>query len=172
MKTEQIRVTPTLRVESGAKRRTAIATAAMKPDLDAAGRVLPADAQLRTTILPDGTVLAKHYKLGLPDALGKVISNGEEFTFLDHFGKPVWYFYQLEDVPLGDEFIARMAAELAKRTGSTVAVEDITAEMIAEWFGVSTVWVTPDPWRMKRFMPRDCFATKEEALAAAEALKE
>jgi hypothetical protein len=151
---EQIRVTPTLRVEAGPARKKAIATKEMVGDQDSRAK------------LPDGTVLAKHYKLGLKDAFGKLITEGEEFTFLDYFGPEVWYFYQLEDVELEADMLGRMARSLG------MPVSELTAGRIAEWFGVSPVWVQANPWRMKRFIPRSVHPTKAEALAAAEALKE
>ena len=168
---EQIRVTPTLRVEAGPPRKLAVATVAMEPDRDAKGKATIA-GQERRAALPDGTILAKHYKIGFSDALGKPITEGKEFTYLDYFGAEVWYFYQLEDVELEEVMLTRMSLTLSERTKTKLTVAGLTAEMIAEWFGVSTVWVTADPWRMKRFMPRSVHATKAAALAAADALKE
>ncbi len=171
MKFEQIRLTPTRRVENGAARRTAIATMDMWPDKDDKGKITP-EGQVRNAFLPDGTKLMKHYKLGLRDALGKEIREGEEFTFLDHFGPWVWYYYQLKDVELEPDLLQRMAHTLSLRSGQTIGVEDLTAEQIAEWFGVSTVWVQASPWRLKRFVPMGNRPTRDEALSAVAALKE
>lgn len=155
MKNEQIRVTPTLRVESGPKRIEAVATKE----------------------LLDDAVTAHHYHVGGKDAMGKTIVIGEPMTYLDYYGEETWYLYQLEDVELDADMLGRMCVELSKRRGKQTVVSldgsavvfdvvVLTAEDIAEWFGVSTAWVTAAPWRMKRFMPRGERATKEEAIAA------
>lgn len=102
-----IEVSPTIRVEKGPLRKRAVATDAkradksglleMAPDLDEQGKADPTK-QTRHAKLPDGTVLARHYKLGFADALGFEIEAGKEFTYLDWMGGWGWYVYQLQDV--------------------------------------------------------------------------
>jgi hypothetical protein len=55
---------------------------------------------IATKEILDDKVTAAHYAVGLPDALGKPIKIGEEFTYIDWKGlKPqVHYVYALETV--------------------------------------------------------------------------
>ncbi len=172
-KTELIQISESVRVESGPRREKAIATAELAPDLDAKGKIKDVLEQTHRT-LPNGKRLAKHYKLGMRDAWGKIIKEGEEFTFLDYFGDQVWHMYQLEDVPLEDGFLARMAQELKKR-GQAIAPEEITPELVADWFQVDPSWVGVDaggkPVSVRRYMPRGEKPTKDEALIAAARLE-
>ena len=165
MRTELIDVKPTVRVESGCARLKAVATAEMEPDRDDDGRPLEPNRQMRRVVLKAGAKLAPHYKLGLMDALGKVIVEGEEFTYLGYFDPPVWYVYRLEDVPLDDGLTAKLAA----RNG--VPLDDLTTEMVADWFKIDPSWVTDGGSAIKRYMPAGVEPTKAEALAVAEALE-
>jgi hypothetical protein len=167
-KTELIQISESVRVESGPRREKAIATAELAPDQDSKGKVKDVLEQTHRT-LPNGKRLAKHYKLGMRDAWGKIIQEGEEFTFLDYFGEQVWYMYQLEDVPLESGTLSRMAQPKG------LAADQITAEMVAEWFQVPLAWVGVDsggkPASVKRYMPRGEKPTKDEALIAAARLE-
>ena len=165
MRTELIDVKSTVRVESGCARLKAVATAEMVPDLDENGRALEPNRQTRRVVLKSGAKLAPHYKLGLLDALGAKIVEGEEFTYLGYFDPPVWYVYQLRDVPLDDG----LAAKLAARNG--VPLDDLTVEMVADWFKIDPSWVTEGGSVIKRYMPAGVESTKAEALAVAEALE-
>jgi hypothetical protein len=188
VKTEQIRLTPTLRVESGPARKTAIARAkikladgkepeAMVPELDKDGKA-DSNKQTRDSYVlvtgadgkPAAYRIKSHYKLGFRDALGKPIVDGEEFTYLDWYGVPVWYYYQLQDMPLADDLLEG----IAKRFG--VAVKDLTRDQIAEWFGLNSPdWVSKDAagrWQVKRYATKGVKPTRDEALSAVAALKE
>ena len=164
MKTELIDVTSTVRVESGCARLKAVATAEMEPDRDENGRALEPNRQSRQVVLKVGAKLATHYKLGLVDALGRPIVDGEEFTYLGYFDAPVWYVYRLEDVPLDDGLPAKLAAK------NGVPLDDLTPAMVAKWFSLDLSMVSKDGSAIKRYMPVDVKPTKADALAIAEAL--
>jgi hypothetical protein len=60
---------------------------------------------IATKELLDDKVTAAHYQVGLPDALGKPIELGKEFTYIDWKGlsAPVHYIYALEAVDETDD---------------------------------------------------------------------
>jgi hypothetical protein len=144
MKREMIEIGTTIRVENGPARKTAIATEE----------------------LLDDKVTASHYKVGLKDAMGKPIAIGEPMTYLDYKGELVWYVYQLEEIMIEDETIIRIAG------AKGIPVDDLTREMVVEWFGVDPAHILEDPWRVMRFMPRGSHPSKGFALAAAKAMEE
>ncbi|MBW2647701.1 MAG: hypothetical protein JRE23_16300 [Deltaproteobacteria bacterium] len=67
-----IEIGDTIRIEDGPPRKKATATAEILDD----------------------KVTAKHYQKGRFDAMGKTIVLGEEMTFLDYYGKHVFYVYK------------------------------------------------------------------------------
>lgn len=166
MRTELIDVKSTVRAESGAARLTAVATAEMEPDRDRDGRVLEPNKQTRRVVLKKGAKLAAHYKLGIRDALGKPIVEGEEFTYLGYFDPPVWYVYRLEDVPIDDGLPAKIAAK------NGVPLDGLTVAMVAKWFSIRVDWVTDGGSAIKRWMPAGVKPTKDEALMVANALED
>ena len=166
MRTELIDVKSTVRVECGCARMTAVATSEMEPDKGKSlGRPLDPNKQTRRVVLAKGAKLASHYKLGFIDALGKTIADGDEFTYLGYFDAPVWYVYQLRDVPLD----GGLAMKLAAKNG--VPLDDLTAEMVADWFKIDLSLVADGGGAIKRYMPVDVKPTKAEALAVANALE-
>ncbi len=166
MKTELIEIGSTVRVESGPARLTATATAEMEPDRDADGRPLVPNNQTRRVVLEAGAKLAAHYKLELIDAMGKRIVDGQQFTYLGYFDDTVWYTYQLKDVDLDDGLAAKLAAR------NKVALDDLTVEMVADWFSLDPSMVTDGGRAIKRFMPvGDPKKTKDEALKVAHKLE-
>jgi hypothetical protein len=139
-----IEIGTTVRVENGPARKTAVASKALLED----------------------AVTAHHYAVGQKDAMGKVIVLGEPMTYLDYLGTWVWYVYQLEAVPIEDEIIERITAFRVPEGGT------LTAQVVADHFGVPLDYILADPWRVKRFMPRGERAAKDEAMALAEGLED
>jgi hypothetical protein len=96
MKHEMIEIGTMIRVENGPVRKTAMATAE----------------------LLDDRVTAEHYKVGLPDAAGKIIVLGETMTYLDYYGPWVWYIYKYDEeecrwLPAGVETTKELALTAA-----------------------------------------------------------
>lgn len=53
--------------------------------------------EIATEEILDNAVTARHYQVGLPDALGKPIVIGESFDFIDWKSREkVWYVYSLD----------------------------------------------------------------------------
>lgn len=160
-----VQVSPTVRVEMGPKRQKAVAGVELAPDLDEKGKPRDMEDQPRKR-LANGKTLARHYKLGMRDARGKVIQEGEEFTFLDYFGEHVYYIYQLEDVEIDAATLERIAQSKG------IAVGEITAAVLVDWYQVDPSFITgPNPWKLKRYMPRGERADRDAALIEAARLE-
>ena len=71
-----IEIGKTIRIEDGPPRKKTIATAEVLDD----------------------KITAKHYQKGKLDAMGKPIILGQEMTYLDYYGKHVFYIYVLGEV--------------------------------------------------------------------------
>jgi hypothetical protein len=76
MKSESIKISETVVIESGPAKKKAIATYELLSD----------------------SVTAGHYKAGAKDAMYKPIVLGQEMTYLDWLGEWVWYIYQEREV--------------------------------------------------------------------------
>ena len=166
MRTELINVKSTVRVESGRARMKAVATSEMEPDRTEGGELLAPNSQTRRVVLKAGAKLAAHYKLGFVDAMGKMIVEGEEFTYLGYFDVPVWYVYQFgPSAMMPDGSVITLDDAIDKALPDATSTEDVAGAVMARIKAIKK-------GAGDRYVPIDVKPTKDEALAVAEALEE
>jgi hypothetical protein len=142
MKSESIKISESIVIESGPAKKKAIATEELLSDAVTAGHY---KAGMRKITKPDGSVVEKPYV----DAMNKPIVLGEEMTYLDWLGAWVWYVYQEREVGID-------------AAGRPVGIDE-DGYLVESDKAVST---------QKRFVVAAVKQTRDEAIAFATSLKE
>lgn len=144
-KGDRLEIGDRFRIEPGPARRTAKATTELLDDAKTAARYhLPRTVADAKDPKKSKAVIAK-------DAMGKDIVEGQDFTYLDDYGKPVFYLYERVEIDLENPDHARF---IPQADPTDILPEDSTNVTAYTYF----------------FEPRGTFDTEESAIAEAEKL--